>query len=468
MESTTKTQVRKICVSILLSLLILAGSLKADGEKWIVLHENIPDTAKIVSIKMIYDSSESGFYGHYKGNIISTEIEGHKKGGYEQQIDLGSGLDGYHYMVQIKEATDTDFIGDDIKRVCMVKVIRSRNDKKFETVKEGLLSFNEDLDIPMEVSPEATGLSFDKPIKGNIEIRISRNNNSSVYKGSCDTTLNGSLSGSTATEDAMIYASLMSSGSLAIKDRTLRLSVQPHDSKMRPISKVSKLTETFKLGSALVAVEKIAADNSEIVLSILSGQLTTPPEKVEILAEIDKPFPPFTRVELIKRKLITLDDLRSEAGPDGHIVMLFGDFKVSIPNYHSEQQMGFSLDATMIENILNKNCERPAVLAFVCRQLSLADLYGKWLDSDPDYHILADYSNPMMTNFLGSRVEPYMMMEHRSDEVESLRSQLRLDPNKIVTALIDGNGMLLYLNTDAGNELASSLVQINKIVQKDE
>ena len=122
------------------------------------------------------------------------------------------------------------------------------------------------------------------------------------------------------------------------------------------------------------------------------------------------------------------------------------------------------MDEAMIIEILRKDCDRKIVVGYVCQRLSLSDLYEKWLGCEPEFYVLSDFSNPLNMQFFGISMEPHMHRRH--DGGETLRGKLKFEKEKIITALIDGNGDLVYLNTDAGNKLAGSLTQINNLIKE--
>ena len=49
---------------------------------------------------------------------------------------------------------------------------------------------------------------------------------------------------------------------------------------------------------------------------------------------------------------------------------------------------------------------------------------------------------------------------------ETLRGQLGLPNETVITALINGSGELVSINTDAGKGLSGALVQINKLMKE--
>jgi hypothetical protein len=113
--------------------------------------------------------------------------------------------------------------------------------------------------------------------------------------------------------------------------------------------------------------------------------------------------------------------------------------------------------------MLKKDCEKPIIIAFVCQQLSISDLYEKWLGHDPEFRVLSDFSNPINV-FGAAGMDPRMF--NPSQRGETLRGNFKFENEKTITVLVDGNGDTVYLNTDAANELAGSLVKINTLMRE--
>ena len=466
MKLQKQALINTILFSFMILLTILPNQVRADEKQWVVFRDNIPQEFERFNIILEFTHSSSRFYDASRHGIKTEEIKGgRKKDKYKQQLNLGMAVDGNQYVVMIKDATDIKIIRqNNAARLCMAKVLRIKDKKKSETVKEGLLSLNRDLEMPLEVSPEQISVPSKEPVTGVLEINI-YSNNYPVYEARCRTSLNGTLSGSTSTKKAVLNASITCKSSLELKDRYLNLTLKPFDDQMASASCNGKISDTLILGSAKLVVEKIASDSSGLVLAILDGDLD--PLKKQDNAMVGKPFPVFARVELVKRQLLTLDDLKKEAGSDGYVVLVFGDFKRAMPEFYRGRRPSMRnllLDEMMIFDILKKDYEKPIVIGFVCQQLSLSDLYEKWLGRDPEFHVLSDFSNPLNMQYIGISMEPHMYRPF--DRGETLRGKLKFENEKVIIALIDGNGDLVYLNTDAGNELAGSLTQINNLMKE--
>lgn len=466
MKSQKQALINAILFSFMILLTILSSQVRADEKQWVVFRDNIPQEVERFNIVLEFTHSSSRFYDASRHGIKSEEIEGgRKKDKYKQQLNLGMAVDGNQYVVMIKDASDIKIISKNSDRLCMAKVLRIKDNKKSETVKEGLLFLNRDLEIPLEVFPEQIAVPFKEPVTGVLKINI-YSSNYPVYEGRYRATLNGTLSGSTSTKKAFLNASITCKNSLELKDRYLNLSLKPFDDQMASASCNGKISDTLMLGSAKLVIEKMASDGSELVLALLDGDLDQERKQDDTLATVGKPFPVFARVELVKRQLLTLDDLKKQAGSDGYVVLVFGNFKRAMPQFYGGRppMRNLLLDEMMIFDILKKDCEKPIVIGFVCQQLSLSDLYEKWLGRDPEFHVISDFSNPLNMQLIGISMEPHMYRPF--DRGETLRGKLKFENEKVIIALIDGNGDLVYLNTDAGNELAGSLVQINNLMRE--
>jgi len=464
MRLQKRVLINVILFSFIIFLVMLSSQVRAAEKQWVVFRDNIPQEVERFNIVLEFTQSDSRFCDIYQREIKSEEIKSKReKDEYKRQIDIGRVVDGNQYVMMVKDASDMN-ISQDSNRMYMVKVLRIKDNKKPEIVKEGLLARHSDLAIPLEISPEQLIVPFKDPIAGELKLKI-YDDSHSVYEGRCRTIFNGDLSGSTSTKKAFLKASIRCKSSLELKDRELNLSLKPFDKQMSSASCKGKISDTLMLGSAKLVVEKIASDSSELVLALLDGDMEPLKKKDAAQAIVGKPFSNFARVELVKRQLLTLGDLTKEAGEEGYVVLIFGDFKRLTPGHYGRPPMrNLSLDETMIANILKKDCEKNIVIGFVCQQLLFSDLYEKWLGIDPGFYVLSDFSNPLDIQFGMSWMN--QQMYRNFDSGETLRGKLKFEKDKVVTALIGGNRNLVYLNTDAGNGLAGSLVQINNLIKE--
>lgn len=458
----------------MMTVIVLTGlttSLSAEEKQWLVLHDDIAPSAPRIALKLRYSPSNSSFYDFSRQRIESEGIEEAGDDDYRQQFDLGTIADGHRYVVMIKRPQAIRIISQDSERMCLAKILRFQDDgNPAETVAEGLMTLQQGVRIPLLLSPQTLRLSHTKPLNGTLDMTIYGSNYPN-YEARYRVTVGGTLSGTTSIDNALLEASLVSNGSLEQTGWSVALNVKPSDDRMAPASFRGRLTETFVLGSATLLAEKIAEDSSELVLAVMGGEMLQEKIKEETTAVVGEPFPPFARVDLVRRQHYTLDSLRKEAGADGYVVLIFGDFKIPMTPEQSYGGMPpmrlLSLDDKLITRILKDDCEQPIVIGFICQRLSLSDLYGRWLGEDPDYYVLSDYSDPLNILFAGPTMNPHMVhqqMQRRG--VETLRSQLNVHHENIITALIDGDGTLVYWNDNAGNELSASLVQINQLMQQ--
>jgi len=351
-----------------------------------------------------------------------------------------------------------------------IRLLRSKQDVEPEVVKEGYLLLSNKFDVPFELPAKQFALAASSPLPGTFSVNIYGNAPSS-YQGSFSTVIKGSLTGFALLEGVKLEASVTYKESLRPDDRYVTLTIQPFDEKVPSDSASGKITDVLKFRSANLVVEKIASDSSEIVLAAVHGDLRQILKEQQYLS-VSKPIPPFARVDLIRHKLLTLGELCSKAGPQRHIVLIFGDLrrKSPVPDYYYRGQVTgeLTLDETMILEVLKRDLRHPPVVVFICRRFYVSDLYEKWLGQEPEFYVVADYSNPTNVQLLlpFRDYPPYAVSYSRPSSVkdETLREQFVLPENKVSVLLANDKGNLIYIDIDAGQHLAETLTEVNKLI----
>lgn len=440
-------------------------------KQWVVFQERIPENSVRYSVALKYLPSEATLYNVSRGNIKSAALpEGERIDDYKERINFGSAINGYQYSVLLRGADELVLLDSDGRQVRKVRILRSKQDVEPEVLREGYLFLGSQLNIPFELPGQQLDLATNESVPGTFSINIYGNDPYS-YQGSFSTVLRGSLTGSAFVEGANLGVSVSYKESLRPDDRYVSLTMQPFDEKVPYDSTSGKITDVLKLRSAKLVVEKIASDSSEIVLAVIYGDIRQT-LKEEPYMSVSKPVPPFARVDLIRRKLLTLGELCKKAGSKQHIVLIFGDLKrkPTAPDYYYRGQAGqvtseLTLDETMVLEILQRDLKCPPIVVFVCRRFFISDLYEKWLGRDPEFYIVTDYSDPMNVQFgfpfRDSYPPPY---SRPSVKIETLREQFVLPENKVSILLVTGEGNLAYINVDAGQQLTERLTEINKLI----
>jgi hypothetical protein len=444
-----------------------AGICAEGAEKeWIGIHEQIPEGAARYKIKLKYRPTESGyFYSSARGSNVESDIlpDGGIDG-YEDRLDFGTQFDGYQYVALVRAARDLSLLNRDGRQICKTRIIRSIDGEEQEIVKEGYFFPGNQFEIPAEIPGEEFGLDLKEPLPSKFSINIYGNRPNS-YRGSLSARIKGSLTGSIFTSGANLGVSVSYKDSFETRDAQIKVTLEPFDDEVPYDSAGGSITDILRLHSTKLVVEKIATDSSEIILAAIHGDLAESAQG-QLHLGINKPVPAFSRVELIGRKLLTLDQLCKKAGRRGYIVMIFGDLKRQTPDYYRPdmETSKLTLDESMIMDILQRDSKTGPIVAFVCREILFADLYEKWLGQDPGFYILSDYSDPMEMNFLldsrrSSRNRP-------PTKPETLRGQLLLPENNVSIALVNGEGNLIYIDINAAKQLEESLTRINKLIRE--
>jgi hypothetical protein len=460
-------------IFLTVSLPSLQVEVCADSQQkqWVVFQERIPENSVRYSVALKYLPSEATLYSTSRGSIKSAALpEGEQINGYKERIKFGSAINGYQYSVLLRGADELALLNSDGRQIRKVRILRSKQDVEPEVLKEGYLFFGSQLDIPFELPGQQLDLATNESVPGTFSFNIYGGDPYSS-QGSFSTVLRGSLSGSAFIEGANLGVSVSYKESLRLNDRFVSLTVQPFDEKVPYDSTSGKITDVLNLRATKLVVEKIASDSSEIVLAVIHGDIRQTLKKDEPYLSVSKPVPTFARVDLIRRKLLTLEELCKKTGPKRHIVLIFGDLKrkSTVPDYYYRSQVTgeLTLDETMVLEILKRDLKYQPVVVFVCRRFFISDLYEKWLNQDPEFYIVADYSNPMNAQFWSPFRDypPYSPPYPRpSVKEETLREQFVLPEGKVSILLVNGEGKLTYINVDAGQQLAESLTEINKLI----
>ena len=155
-------------------------------------------------------------------------------------------------------------------------------------------------------------------------------------------------------------------------------------------------------------------------------------------------------------------------------MLIFANLKPALSSGQSHRYYGgnekndcLPLGEEMMLKTVGEGLESPPLVVFICRQFNIADIYEKWLDKKPNFYVVTEYSNPMDTFFTMPYIEPHHFNNNmRNRNVETLRTNLELAENTIIVAMIDNNGILKYINTNASKELSKSLTDINVLIRK--
>ncbi|MHC4062027.1 MAG: hypothetical protein ACYSUC_05125 [Planctomycetota bacterium] len=456
-----------IVLVVLLTALHIEVCAEGQEKQWVAIHDQIAEESSRYSFTLRYVPSESTFYTSSRSSIQSFALpEGEQTDGYTERIDFGAMVDGSRYSALLSDAREFRLIHPDGRQFGKAKILRSDENDGSEVIREGYFFLGNQIQIPFEVQGQNLGLPTHELVPGTFSFNI-HSHSPHFYQGSFSTHLKGILRGSASVDGASLQVLVSYKESLQPNHGQIQLTLQPFDEEETPYDSVrGKLTDTLKLRSAKLVVEKVASDNSEIVLAVVHGNFRQMPKKEESHLRVGEPVPTFARVDLVRRELLTLDELRKKAKPKGHIVLIFADLRREPLDYHyrGRQTNTLTLDETMILEILQRDLKTPVVVVFVCQRFFFSDLYGKWLGEHPDFHIIPDCSEPMNVQFwFPFRDQPHY--RRPPERMETLRKQLALPENKMCVLVMNGKGNLVYIETDAEAHLTEALTEINRLMR---
>jgi hypothetical protein len=355
--------------------------------------------------------------------------------------------------VLLGDAREVRLIHPDGRQIGRAKIVRSKQNNGSEVIREGYFFLGNQITIPLEVPGQKLALPARELVPGTFSFNI-HSHRRYVYQGSFSTQLRGLLTGSASRDGANLQVSVSYRESLQPNDGHIQLAIQPFDEEPPYDSASGKITDILKLRSAKLVVE------------IVHGDFRRAPKEEESHLSVGKPVPALARVDLVRRELLTSDELCKKVGPKGYIVLVFADLKRGPVDHHrrGDRTNTLALDETMALEILQSDLNTPAVVVFVCRRFFFSDLYEKWLGQHPDFYIIPDYSNPMNVQFVFPfRDHPHY--DQPSANVETLRKQFRLPENKMCVLVVDGKGNLVYIDTDAEQQVAEVLTEINELMR---
>ena len=456
-----------IYFAVLLAALQTEDWADSQGKQWIVCWDQIPENAARYKINLRYEPSKSAFYRASQRNIKSVALaEEEQIDKYEQRISFDTAVDGCQYSILMRPANEVVLLNRDGMQILMARLLRSRQYSEAEILQEGCLFLGHQLKIPFELAGRQVGVPTTDVVPGTFYINIHGHTPYS-YQGSFSTTIRGSVSGSTLIDGTSLELSLSHKESSQPKDWRVNLTVRVIGEEAPIDSAGGKIADVLTLQSAKLVVEKMSSDNSEIVLATLDGDVSKAKEGwLKSRLSIGKTLPAFARVDLTRRRLLTLEELRKEAWLKQHIVFIFGELKrqPSEYGYRGRVISELMLDEAVILRTLQKGLKYSPVVVFVCRRLYLPDLYEKWLGQDVEFYVISDYSNPMDVQFwISSRHYP-PSYDSPHNITETLRGQFTLPEDKVSVLVTNDRGNLEYIKVDAGQELAEALAEINKLI----
>jgi hypothetical protein len=388
-------------------------------------------------------------------------------------VDFDPAPVGIRCALLLRPAKEIEWLGreDSGYNLFRIAILQGRAGEDLKTVKEGYISMGQSFSLPVEIPGAQLGLPVKQLVRGSLDFRFDTTR-PETYRAFLALNLNASLTGSVMTDSAKVDATLEVPGSRRLEDRQIVIQVTPFDKRLRPDTASGKISDIITLQTSRLVVERIMADYSRVGLAVVDGRLgeRSPEELVDQSRGIAprRPLPRFARVDLIRRRLVSLDDLCAEAGETGRIVLVFGDRPPEMPGYYEgpggRAGAPLPMEETLIQKTLSSGVEKPLILVFVCRRFDPATLYDKWLGTDPTFYMLSDYSQPSAA--LGFR-GPYFPrgMPGSGAQAETLRGKFALPEDKVSVLLVDGTGTVLHVEPDAQDKLERVLTGINEMVR---
>jgi hypothetical protein len=447
---------------------------EAGGGSWVVLQQGLNKDAPRYEIALSLNESRPGQFGSQPIEKAFRPLDP-PENGYTHRVDFDPTPAGVQTSFLLRPAKEIEWLGrEDYSGMSLfrVAVLQGRDANDLKTIKEGYTSMGQSFSLPVEIPTAQLNLPTKQPVRGSMEFRFDTVR-AGTFRGFLSLVLNATLTGSVMTDSAKLDVTMECSASKRIEDRQIMIQVTPFDKRLRPDTASGKISDIITLQTSRLVVEKIAPDFSRISLAAVYGRVgeRSPEEMADQSRGIaaQRPLPRFTRVDLIRRRLIGLDDLCAEAGDAGRIVLIFGDrLPENAAMYAGPEGRPGSplpLEEDLILKTLNSGVEKPVVLVFVSRRFDPTTLYDRWLGKEPTFHVISDFSQP---SYALSRSQPAYYSRSGpggTAQVETLRGKFALPEDKVSVVLVDGKGMVLHVEPDAQDKLERVLTAINEMIR---
>jgi hypothetical protein len=271
----------------------------------------------------------------------------------------------------------------------------------------------------------------------------------------------------------------------------------------------SSLTLAFLDGFPVRPQENKAEEKALAWEKILAGVLKTGAET-----------PAFANVELFDRDLFSREELLKAAKPSDWAILIFCDLKnsgalprsISPPNSNQNpftsttcggspfggacanpfdnssraeesapRNAILSLSEQAVMATLSAGLPQPPVMVFVVDAARLSWLYSDYLNSRPGFFVILNQIDPMKTQFIGSWEKGQFANDPSSSNPfqavvvnpvsfpvgkDSLRRRFGLPEDGVAAVLIDAEGIIRYINPDAGPRLSEVLLEMNALMRK--
>jgi hypothetical protein len=439
---------------------------------WIVLQQGLDKDVPRYEIPLSGSDSRPGQFNSQPTERAFKPLDSSEKD-FTHRVDFDPTGVGIQYSLLLRPAKEIEWLSQEniAANLFRVMILQGRNEMDLKTAKEGYVSMGQSFSLPVEVPGIQLGLSTKPSVRGSVDFRFDTMR-PGIYRAFMTFNLNASLTGSVMTELVKLDATIEASGSKRLEDRLILIQVTPFDKRVRPDAAIGKTSDIINLPTSRVVVEKITPDYSKVGLAVVNGRLgerlpETPVVQPQSLT-LQKPLPRFSRVDLIRRRLVSLDDLCSDAGEAGRIVMIFGDRPPDAAAYYGGSDgrptAPLPLDEDLIQRMLSSSVQKPPILVFVSRRFDPATLYEKWLGKEPPFYVLSDFSQPLYS-LMGRNQMAYRGMPGSPSQGETLRGKFALPEDKVSVLLIDGKGTVLYVEPGAQDKLERVLTGVNEMIR---
>lgn len=444
----------RMCRLAIAGTILAAAGMAGAETGWEVIHSNVAADVRRIQIPLVETLSDgSGWQGSGMEVQSRAPADAAEGDGYDSVMDLGPSPDGTLYRLLLRRPESIGFLTTEHNELYEGRIQSAGSDGKFSTLREGLVSFGSQIELPVTVSAPSGSQSVTMMVNVN-----SRSNDR--LSGRVTWSSRRSLEGSAMLPDARLKLRILGIASPGADARQVEVSIQPFESGVAAESARVAVGDLATVRECRVALEKVAADGSSAVLAVLSGNIDTRPERE---LRTGSRMPAFARVDLMARRLVTFEEL---AAGKRRVLLVFGEFPVSGPQhfYGGISSDRLPIDPEMLMEALGPAASGKCTVAFAVKSVAMSDLYQRWLGKEPPFRILSDAANPLDTTFAVPNSGGWFGGYGGGDR-GYLRDQLALPAGSVSLVLVGPKGDVEFVNADAGATLSADLQSVRGILE---
>jgi hypothetical protein len=376
--------------------------------------------------------------------------------------------DGTRYLVVLSQDTHVKFLNRNESDMWYARVYRisdGSSNSAPQLLREGFQSPGNEVTIPVDLPLPGIGTTKVKSCRTVIgySLNSTQNGHPQVYSARGSAV---QVTGSEVSEVGKLTLTVTVPNEMTVTPETqVSLRFEPLKPGLPDRAVSGKITEFLTLGAARFVMTALAPDFSSATLALVSGSLE---QTLDQQLQLGAQMPTFAQLDLLNRRTITREGLLHEARTSAGVVFVFGEIVPAKNRFGPGYSPPYGGNTTLplppggVTKQLGVELKSKPIVVLVTRQIDIDFLYDDLRDQTPDYQILADYTDPLRTNFRLPQYTPggwYGPTYPVSQDQPSLRQLFILPANTLAIVAFDRKGKVVYVKADAASSFLQSLAE---------